>query len=155
MGWKLFLDDDADTVRRPADTVENRQWRANRMLAAAIPETSHLGDWVIARSCEEAFAEIDKRGLPSFVSFDHDLCDVREGFDGKTVAEFIVKRDMVDGSLPADFAYEVHSWNGRGAIRISSYLDSYLRGRNAGTNVNGPDPADMESYYAKIFAVDP
>lgn len=150
MAWRLFLDDDADTVRQPSICVENPEWRAGRMLAAKIPDTAHLGDWVIARSCDEAFFEIDKRGLPTFVSFDHDLCDEREGYDGKKVAEYIVAKDMRERSLPENFSYEVHSWNGRGAIRIQSYLDCYLSSDRSGKPVITADD-DMAAYYERLF----
>ncbi len=151
MGWRLFLDDDADTVRRPEISVENPQWREDRQLPAIIPPTAHLGPWVLARSCEEAFREIDARGLPNFVSFDHDLCDEREGYDGKKVAEYIVNKDRVEKSLPSDFAYEVHSWNGKGAIRIDSYLQSYLKTRDDNPAVSAEDLADMTRYYETLF----
>jgi hypothetical protein len=151
MGWRLFLDDDADTTRRPAISVEDRQWRHDRNLPSVIPSTDHLGPWVLARSCEEAIHEIDARGLPNFVSFDHDLCDEREGYDGKKVAEYIVNRDRIDRSLPSDFAYEVHSWNGRGAIRIESFLESYLSNRHDAPAVSADDLADMNRYYETLF----
>jgi hypothetical protein len=73
------------------------------------------------------------------------------------VAEYITNKDRVEKSLPEDFAFEVHSWNGRGAIRIQSHLDSYLGNRESLPPIAAEDLSDMSLYYESLFgaATDP
>lgn len=151
--WRLFLDDDADTVRQPSETVENGAWRANRGLSVVRPETSHLGEWKIARSVDEAITLLDQFGLPAFVSFDHDLCDEAPGRNGLMVAVEITSRDMRDGSLSADFGFEVHSWNPTGAQHIIDHMTDYLSKKSLGL-VSIADPINeltREEAYAHLF----
>jgi hypothetical protein len=151
--WKLFLDDDADGVRRPDLSVENPSWRQGRGLSAQVPDTSSLGSWQIARSVDEAFALFDQLGLPSFISFDHDLCDRRPDYTGFRVAEEIVRRDMISSSLPFDFAYEVHSWNPIGGPRIVGLLDGYLAQKRDGhiSRDNRLNELSREEAYNMLF----
>lgn len=125
MPWKLFLDDDADTVRRPEITVENAAWRRTMDLPLDPPDTSVLGDWVVARSYAEAESFFLRLGLPDFVSFDHDLAD---GKDGISVAHLIVNTDLDSGgaALPEGFFFEIHSGNRVGRSNIDGLLNSYL-----------------------------
>lgn len=151
--WRLFLDDDADTDRRPEISVENPAWREDRGLSVQPPDTAFLGPWKIARSVDEAFELLDNFGLPTFVSFDHDLCDPRPEYTGLTVAQEIVDRDMVSGTLPDNFAYEVHSWNSQGGPRIAGLLKGYLSEKAAG-RVDVGDPINSlskEDAYLKLF----
>lgn len=156
-GWRMFLDDDADTVRRPEISVESREWREDRGLSPTPPDTASLGAWKIARSVEEALALLDEYGLPTFVSFDHDLCDERPGYTGLKVAEEIVARDMVTGALPENFAYEVHSWNPKGGPRIVGLLKGYLSEKAAGrVDLGNPlNALSQEEAYLKLFASKP
>lgn len=130
MSWKLFIDDDCDGVRNPAITVEDRAWRALMNLPVSIPDTSAHGGWVLARSADEATSLIEQRGMPSFVSFDHDLGD---GKDAISVAHWMVERDMDGDPFPEDFDFEVHSGNPVGRANIRGLIDNYLdfRKRNA------------------------
>ncbi|MNL83955.1 hypothetical protein D3C87_2117590 [compost metagenome] len=69
------------------------------------------------------------------------------------VAEEIVSRDMVSGSLPDNFAYEVHSWNPKGGPRIVGLLKGYLAEKAAG-RVDVGDPINAlssEEAYLKLF----
>lgn len=127
MDWKLFLDDDADGSRRPAISVENPSWRARMGLPLTPPDTWSLGDWVIARSYDEAVAAFAERGMPVFASFDHDLGD---GKDGMSVVRFMIEHDLDHASLPREFAYEVHSANPVGRENIARLLESYLGARS-------------------------
>jgi len=135
MAWKLFVDDDADGSRRPAISVENPGWRVSLGLPPVPPDVFHLGDWVVARSHDEAIAAMEARGLPDFVSFDHDLGD---GKDGIAVARWIIERDLDDGSLPDGFGYEVHSANPVGRANISGLMESYLRQRTRNSGEVSP-----------------
>lgn len=126
MGWRLFLDDDADGSRRPEITVENPSWRMRMGLPMAVPDVFHLGQWRIARSHAEAVALIDELGLPEFASFDHDLGD---GKDGVAVVRYMIEVDLNTGSLPDGFAFEAHSANPVGRANIKALWESYLRQR--------------------------
>jgi hypothetical protein len=123
MSWKLFIDDDCDGARNPAITVENRAWRSLMNLPAIKPDTSQHGDWVLARSADEAMRVVDECGMPSFISFDHDLGD---GKDAISVAHWLVERDMDGQPFPDDFAFEVHSGNPVGRANIRGLIDNYF-----------------------------
>lgn len=122
MSYKLFLDD----LRLPQQV----NW-------VEMP----LGPWVIVRSYDEFVKVVKSAGLPSFVSFDHDLSqehypvgpiteiDYRKytektGFDcAKWLCEYCMDRRM-------DFPnYQVHSMNPVGRENIKSYIESYRSAR--------------------------
>jgi hypothetical protein len=137
MSWKLFIDDDCDGARNPAITVEDRGWRRRMNLPVSTPGTEHLGDWVLARSADEAIAVVEELGMPSFISFDHDLGD---GKDAIAVAHWLIERDMDGVAFPSDFAFEVHSGNPIGRANIRGLIDNYLafKRRNAAPETKGP-----------------
>lgn len=79
-------------------------------------------DWLVCRSSQEALNRIMDIGMPSFVSFDHDLGEddttmvflrrlVNEVWDGKT-------------AIPD---YQIHSANPVGSLNIHSFMDSWRR----------------------------
>ena len=83
----------------------------------------------IARSYEEAIEIFKKYGMPSFISFDHDLGlhDGKVAKSGLDVAKWIVQHDLNEEyKIPPDFAFEVHSQNPVGKQNIESLLSSYL-----------------------------
>jgi len=123
MSWRLFLDDDCDGARAPRITVENPRWRALMNLPPSIPDTGHLGPWVLARTADEAIGIVGTRGMPAFVSFDHDLGD---GKDAPHVVKWMIERALDGGCFPGDFAYEVHSGNPVGRANIRGLLDGFL-----------------------------
>jgi len=97
-GWRLFLDDEREPV----------------------------GDgWFIARDHDAACTEIRRSGLPSFISFDHDL---GQGPDGAMFVDWLIGY-MLDESLsfPLDFSYGVHSQNPIGAANIRGKMDNAIR----------------------------
>ena len=104
--WKLYIDD----LRTPKDPT-----------------------FIIARTVDEAKRLIEERGMPTYISFDHDL-GIDENDDllesGYDLAKWIVEMDM-DGVLriPEQFEFNVHSANPIGAKNISSYLHGYLGSR--------------------------
>ena len=86
-------------------------------------------DWVIARNHFEVFELIFDLGMPSFVSFDHDLGE--ESQDG-----YEIVKEMVDISIKtiddkykigSDFDFYVHSQNPIGKKNIECYLNNYLK----------------------------
>lgn len=82
-------------------------------------------DWVIVRNAVEFFNTIQERGMPSFISFDHDL-----GFEeatGYDICKEMVFNDLSSVHLiPEDFAFFVHSKNPIGKRNIEDFLNNYL-----------------------------
>lgn len=78
---------------------------------------------VTIRSYYDAVKYVQEHGIPSFVSFDHDLGDENEvektGYD---FAKFLIEY-MLDNNINEPFAYYVHSANPVGAENIRMYLN--------------------------------
>lgn len=79
-------------------------------------------DWVVVRSSNEALEYVQSNGMPSFISFDHDL-----GGDDTTM---VFLRKLVDlvwngDDLPPD--YTVHSANPVGSKNIVSFMESWKK----------------------------
>lgn len=116
MTYKLFIDDERYThevVWAPAD----------------VRASYETDTWLIARNMTEVMDIVKSLGMPSFVSFDHDLGDgERTGYD---IAKAMVDMDM-DGTevFPADFSFYVHSQNPVGKKNIENYLDNYFNYRD-------------------------
>jgi len=100
MSWCLFIDDE--------------RWP---------PKDKY--SWHIARNWFDVKGFIDAMGLPSRVSFDHDLGE--HSMNGYEIAKKMVDIDM-DGDIvfPNNFTYYVHSQNPVGKKNIESYLDRYF-----------------------------
>lgn len=99
MSYKLFIDDE----RFPAE---------------------NSGEWVIVRSSQQAISEVYQKGMPSFISFDHDLGgdDTSMKFLRWLLDELL--DDMI--AFPVDFKYYVHSQNPVGAENIRSFMEFLL-----------------------------
>lgn len=97
MAWKLFLDDERSP---PDDTFE------------------------VARSYSDVQTLVEELGMPSYVSFDHDLGEEKTGYD---VAKWLVYSLMTTHSSSLMFSYYVHSQNPVGKANIEKYLESYCR----------------------------
>lgn len=90
-------------------------------------------DWVIARSFQEFVSVIEERGLPDFISFDHDLADYEaDGSEnpnahlektGHDCAKWLIDYCLDWGVLPP--RYFVHSQNPVGAENIRGLIDGY------------------------------
>lgn len=98
MTYKLFLDDEREP---PNDN----------------------SSWLIARSSSEAISIVESKGIPLFISFDHDL-----GGDD-TAMRFIwfLINSHMNGtikSFPTD--YYVHSQNPVGVQNIKGLMSSYI-----------------------------
>lgn len=130
MTWRLIIDDDVDTVREPSITVDDPVWRDGMNLPREVPDVAALGPWVKARNVAEAVRLIEEKGMPLFVTFDHDLGD---GIDSPVLVNWIKERDLdLDfGFIPEGFSYEVHSGNRVGRENIRGLLDGYLSFREA------------------------
>lgn len=104
-GWKLFLDDE----REPVGT-----------------------GWTVCTCLNEVIQVCQYFGLPSEISFDHDLGDGPSppGYEntGMGLARWIVDR-VLDGEyqLPKDFTYYVHSQNPIGRMNIKGLMEQFLQ----------------------------
>lgn len=85
---------------------------------------------VIVRSFEEAINFVEKNGIPTFISFDHDLgCDeigniLKNGYD---FAKWLVDMDIENiHKFPDNFTFNIHSANPIGKNNIKSILNNYL-----------------------------
>jgi hypothetical protein len=84
-----------------------------------------VGKWVVARSAEDAVKHIRTKGMPRFISFDHDLG--KDAVDGHGLAIYIVEK-VLDGELdiPPEFDFYVHSQNPVGRANIEGLLRNFL-----------------------------
>jgi len=86
--------------------------------------------FIIVRSFSEAVSFVMKNGVPSFISFDHDL-GMKDGElleTGYDFAKWLVENDL-NGviKIPEDFSFNVHSANPVGAKNIESYINNYIK----------------------------
>ncbi|MCT7523251.1 hypothetical protein N5T57_09975 [Aliarcobacter cryaerophilus] len=95
-----------------------------------LPDDSYY----LVRTYEEAVNYVKENGIPSFISFDHDLgLDenkqlAKTGFD---FAKWLVEMDIDNIFLfPENFSFYVHSSNSVGKENIHSYLTNYLKFKN-------------------------
>lgn len=126
----LFLDD----WRLPIDCAH---YMYRRQVDCRI---YHL-DWVIVRSYGEFVKWINNNGLPKFISFDFDLCDVddlklvpnksdwfdevnQKEYNGLNCAEFLIKYCNDKNEKMPEFA--IHSMNPDGAELIKDLLLRFL-----------------------------
>jgi hypothetical protein len=74
--------------------------------------------WVVARNVEEAKQIVRERGLPSYMSLDHDL-----GGD-ETVMQFLhwLSQEYYESGCPE---YQIHSANPVGQQNIGAFLRSW------------------------------
>lgn len=83
-----------------------------------MPKTNR--EWTIVRSYIDFKALITKRGLPTYISFDHDLGTEETGYDcAKWLVEYCLDKDL---AVPE---FNVHSANGPGGDNIKGLLNSY------------------------------
>lgn len=105
----MFIDDE----RFPHDVT----WMNNSMYFD--------GQWEICRNWADVQFTIAQKGMPSFISFDHDL-----GHDEPTgyfIAKKLVEMDLESvARFPRNFDFLVHSKNPVGAENIRKYLSNYL-----------------------------
>ncbi len=114
ISWLLFIDDE----RFPPDDGQ---------------------EWKVARSYYDVGNLIYEYGMPSYISFDHDLGEKQKtGYD---IAKWLVQLDMDSDELddfgkrypfPDDFEFYVHSQNPVGKKNIETYLLNYLDFRGKG-----------------------
>lgn len=131
---KLFLDD----IRMPRDA-----WIYSERIKLLEKSKTISCEWTIVRNYEDFCGFIDKFGIPSVVSFDHDLCEqhMEYYFDfvskngyidysnlstktGKHCAEYFVEKWKKDGK--PDTEVYVHSANRWGRVEIEKTLEELV-----------------------------
>lgn len=141
MSYKLFLDD----IRYPHECTSYMHIRIGAENPRYLEE-----DWIIARSYEDFVGMIENTGLPSLVSFDHDLAmehyDVdlfhdtqallRANFEAKTgydCAKWLVEYCKKAGNVQLPKIY-IHSMNPAGSYNIRAELNKYEKFLKAKTD---------------------
>lgn len=121
--WNLFLDDE-------------RYLRDVTWMPWQIQEKYRNEHWVIARNKAQVLDAIYTSGMPSFISFDHDLGD--DEATGYDITKVLVDLDMGtqcldehggDFRFPDNFDFCVHSKNPIGKENIIAYLEGYFKNR--------------------------
>lgn len=80
--------------------------------------------WIVVRSYDEAVSYIKRHGVPSFISFDHDLGEGKTGLD---FAHWLIDQHLDGNRLPDNFSFSVHSANPVGAENIRKLLAVFFR----------------------------
>lgn len=81
------------------------------------------GPWVIVRTFDEFVTTIVRDGLPSYISFDHDLGE--ESLSGHEAAKWLIEYGL-DNDLPVEeIEINVHSANPIGRDNIRGIFASY------------------------------
>lgn len=113
MNYKLFLDD----VRQPSEV----EW-------IELP----LGPWVVIRNYDDFTCVIQNRGMPTHISFDHDLAD--EHYKNQNGGKFTKKTGYDCAAWLCEYCavfgyrlppYTVHSLNPVGRDRIIRFIESF------------------------------
>jgi hypothetical protein len=116
--FNLFLDDERFPFIDPKDR--------DRMKSSAYHYTKYepfrTENWVIVRNFYQFISEIKKNGVPTKVSFDHDLGKKEDGYDcAKWLCNYCQDNNI---KFPE---YFVHSMNSVGAENITSYIENYKK----------------------------
>lgn len=112
MTYNLFIDDE----RVPMDVTWGT-WQDQALYRDA--------DWVIARNWFEVLEIVVSFGLPSMISFDHDLGENEK--TGYEIAQKLCEMVMDGVDLPENFEFRVHSKNPVGAENIRFYMNNFLK----------------------------
>lgn len=113
MAYNLFIDDE----RVPMDVTWGEDYASNILYKT--------NDWLIARNWNEVLEIVVSLGMPSVISFDHDLGeDQKTGYD---IAQKLCDMVMDGAELPENFYFMVHSKNPVGAENIRQYMNSFLK----------------------------
>ena len=84
-------------------------------------------DWVVIRSSNDGISHIKKYGMPTFISFDHDLGgnDTTMVFLNRLINEVWFNDEIcLDNLIPN---YIIHSANPVGAANIDGFMKSWKR----------------------------
>lgn len=116
MTWNLFIDDER--------TVSDVTWFPPRFAYKYKGQV-----WLLAKTYSEALELVHTFGMPSFISFDHDLGE--DSHSGYEIAKELVDIDLrttdPDYKFPVNFDIFVHSKNPVGKKNIEHYFLSYFK----------------------------
>lgn len=134
--WNLFIDDE-----RLLSDVKWAAWQ--------IHEKYRDEHWILARSIDEVIELIYVKGMPSFISFDHDLGDkVATGYD---IAKKLIEMDMDDYyNFPDNFNFYVHSLNPIGKANIENLLKGYFKAKNRANDTPFDEKRLTEMYNVMV-----
>jgi hypothetical protein len=90
-----------------------------------FPTDHELDRYTIVRSSQEAYHQVVSRGIPIFISFDHDLGgnDTSMKFIHR-MTDYILDMDL---KFPANFDFYVHSQNPIGKTNIEESMKNLVR----------------------------
>jgi hypothetical protein len=119
MTYNLFIDDE-----RVLTDVTWAPWQ--------VQEKYRNEKWLIVRNGQEFLDIFLEKGMPSFISFDHDLGETSgTGYD---LVKMLINIDMETPKdmyrFPENFAFYVHSKNPIGKANIEGLLNNYLETLN-------------------------
>ena len=92
-------------------------------------------NFVVVRSYAAFVQQIQKNGLPEFISFDNDLGEDQDGIllpDGYACAKWLVYESEIDLK---ELKFKVHSANPVAKVQIQSLLTNYIRFLKTGGNI--------------------
>jgi hypothetical protein len=82
-------------------------------------------NWCVATDFYKAKALVEDKDFPVHVAFDHDLgIHSPTGYD---FAHWLIRVDMDNGNMPADFSWSIQSDNPVGKENIDRLLTNYIR----------------------------
>lgn len=118
MTYNLFIDDERE--------LTDVTWAPSH-----VREKYRNEEWVIARNGQEAIDAFLEKGMPSFISFDHDLGEgTGSGHDiVKALVHIDSETPVAMYRFPKDFDFYVHSQNPIGKANIEGLLNGYLKVR--------------------------
>lgn len=111
MNYRLWIDDNA----------------YDPGIAAWRKPPANETDWIIATASEQALAIVKAYGVPSYISFDHDLGLLNNGESDSTILFLKSLFEMDPLAIDKIYGYDVHSQNPEGALNIYAYMDSWKR----------------------------
>jgi hypothetical protein len=114
---KLFLDD----IRQPKDAC---------YLVQDWAKLYFNDEWDVVKTHREFVSWVKRNGVPTHVSFDHDLGDFENGVElnGFSCAKFLVNY-CIDTEQPLP-KYMVHSANPVGSVNIISLFKNFEKHYN-------------------------
>lgn len=124
MSYKLYLDD----IRQPQASSLYMHSRIGK------DNPIYLEEWIVVKNYEEFVSTIEEKGLPTHISFDHDLAEIhydsttqKESFKyyektGEDCAKWLVKY-LKENNLKMPTVY-IHSQNPIGCENIKNALNN-------------------------------
>lgn len=81
-------------------------------------------DWVIVRCYDDFVSTVQERGLPSYVSLDHDLGEEKSGYD---CVKWFIDHCIDNEVKPSEVEIHAHTANPVGRDNIVAYVTSWIK----------------------------